>query len=61
MKQVSNIQLKVKKIPIETQQGKTGNGGQSKQVPEQATPPGGPYPHPGGTGGGATSSETKWG
>ena len=36
----------------QTQQGRTDTGGQSKQVPEQATPPAGPYPHSGGTGGG---------
>ena len=36
-------------------QQKTDTGGQSKpsrQVPEQVVPPGGPQPHPGGTGGG---------
>ena len=36
----------------QTQQGKTDNKGQSKQVPEQAVPPVGPQPHLGGTGGG---------
>ena len=35
----------------QTQQGRTDNGGQSKQIPKQATPPGGPHPHPGGMGG----------
>ena len=34
-----------------TQQGKTDNREQSKQVPTQATSPGGPPSHPGGTGG----------
>ena len=34
-----------------TQQGRTDNGGQSKQVPKQATSSGGPPPHSGGMGG----------
>ena len=33
------------------QQGRTDNGGQSKQIPKQAPSPGGSHTHPGGTGG----------
>ena len=45
------IKAKGQEDTYRTQQGRTDNGGQSKQVPKQATSPGGPHPHPGGMGG----------
>ena len=51
MKPVGSIQLKVKKITYQNQQGKTGGEGQPKQVPAQPPSPGESYPQPGGMGG----------